>query len=304
MKKIVITIFVLPHELDDLERVLIALNAASKTVGGSEFAFYVTLSLSEELVDWKNSKVSPQFFLDRFLALKPLTEWASKVTFQQRDEILGVVSARRMAHRECSDATHFLWLDPDICFDEHALRSLLLATGAIERDSAVQNYVLSPDLVRCWDGSWDILVNDKYIDQPLGYCFTNNPFHDCGMVGPLEVRIVRNDILGQPVFKFGGGWFTCLSKSLLDRMPLPDSMGHYGHEDDYIMWAMHTLRHQGESVEQFNLHNYVVCENYKFRDRSYLDSLIRRIDRKDEFMRVAGAVLFEELEKFKKPQPS
>ena len=45
MKKIVITSFVMPHELDDLERVLVDLNKASKFVDGSNYEFYISFSV-------------------------------------------------------------------------------------------------------------------------------------------------------------------------------------------------------------------------------------------------------------------
>ena len=41
MKKIVITSFIMPHELDDLERVLVDLNKTSKYVDGNNYEFYV-----------------------------------------------------------------------------------------------------------------------------------------------------------------------------------------------------------------------------------------------------------------------
>ena len=66
MKKIVITSFVMPHELDDLERVLVDLNKASKYIKGENYSFYISLSVSEYLIDWSNSKVDKQFFIDRF----------------------------------------------------------------------------------------------------------------------------------------------------------------------------------------------------------------------------------------------
>jgi len=72
MKKIVITSFVMPHELDDLERVLVDLNKASKYIKGENYSFYISLSVSEYLIDWSNSKVDKQFFIDRFNSLKSL----------------------------------------------------------------------------------------------------------------------------------------------------------------------------------------------------------------------------------------
>ena len=56
----------MPHELDDLERVLVDLNKASKFVDGNNYEFYISFSVSDYLFDWENSKVDKQFFIDRF----------------------------------------------------------------------------------------------------------------------------------------------------------------------------------------------------------------------------------------------
>jgi hypothetical protein len=69
----------------------------------------------------------------------------------------------------------------------------------------------------------------------------------------------------------------------LDRIPLPESMGAYGPDDTFLMWAIEKLNQNGENIYQFKLKNYVVCENYIFRDRNHYDSIIKRIDRKEQF---------------------
>jgi hypothetical protein len=89
--------------------------------------------------------------------------------------------------------------------------------------------------------------------------------------------------------KFGGGWFNCLSKALLDRIPVPYGIGHYGPDDTFIMWAAEKLSMMGDdSIHQFKMKNYVVCENYTYRDRSHYDKLIKKFDRKNEFRETAN----------------
>ena len=121
MKKIVITTFIMPNEIDDLERVLMDLNKASKYIKGENYELYLALTVDEYMIDWENSKLDKQYFIDRFNSLKPLTEWASKTTFNIREDIMGCTSLRRISHNECTDATHFIWLDTDIVFDEKIL---------------------------------------------------------------------------------------------------------------------------------------------------------------------------------------
>jgi hypothetical protein len=297
MKKIVITSFVMPHELDDLERVLVDLNKASKFVDGNNYEFYISFSVDDYLFDWKNSKVDKQFFIDRFNSLKPLTDWAGKSTYQIRDTILGAFSTKIHAHRECSDATHFIWLDTDICFDEKILYYMESAVDAIKSENITTKYFITPEIVKYWDTTWDCLVNENFINKELDYCKTNNPFVDCGQYGDVGVESVFANVMGQPTTKFGAGWFTLLSKELLDRIPLPESMGHYGPDDTFLMWAIEKLNKGGENINQFKLKNYVVCENYIYRDRTHYDKLIKRIDRKEEFRNQANQSFSIEINK-------
>jgi hypothetical protein len=297
MKKIVITTFIMPNEIDDLERILGDLNKASKYIDGKNYELYLALSVDDYLINWNESKLDKQYFIDRFNTLKPLTEWASKSSFHIREDIMGCTSLRRIAHNECKDATHFIWLDTDICFDERVLFYIENAINVIENEKITDKYVISPECVKIWDTTWDCLVNEKFINKEIGYCRINNPFVDCGEHGDVAIETLFNNVPGQPKMKFGGGWFNCLSKQLLDRAPLPEAIGHYGPDDTFIMWAAEKLNQNGEQMYQFKLKNYVVCENYIYRDRSHYDTLIKRIDRKEEFKQKAYSVFEDEINK-------
>ena len=298
MKKIVITTFVMPNEIDDLERMLGDLNKASKFVDGKNYELYFALTVDDYLVDWSNSKLDKQYLIDRFNTLKPMADWAGKVTFNVRTDIMGCTSLRRIAHKECSDATHFIWLDTDICFDDRILYYLEASIDRLkETDSHIDKYVISPECVKIWDTTWDCLVNENFLNKEVGYCKINNPFRDSGEIGDVSLETVLNNVPGQPKMKFGGGWFNCLSKPLLDRVPLPESMGHYGPDDTFIMWASEKLNQMGEQIHQFKLKNYIVCENYTYRDRSHFDKLIKRIDRKEDFRNKANESFSIEINK-------
>ncbi len=293
MKKIVITTFVMPNEIDDLERLLGDLNRASKFIDGKNYELFLALSVDDYLVDWENSKLDKQFFIDRFNSLKLLTEWAGKTTFNVRDDIMGCTSLRRISHLECKDATHFIWLDTDICFDDKILYYIEQGIDAI--GESISKYVISPECVKIWDNTWNCLVNEKFLNKEVGYCKVNNPFIDSGEVGEVELETLFNNVPGQPKMKFGGGWFNCLSKKLLDRIPMPESMGHYGPDDTFIMWAAEKLNQNGELIYQFKLKNYIVCENYAYRNRNHYNTLIKRIDRKEEFRQQSNSAFSIEI---------
>jgi hypothetical protein len=294
--KIVITSFIMPHELDDLERVLIDLNKASKHIDGSNYEFNISMSISDYLINWSKSTVDKEFFIKRFNSLKSLAGWAGKITFQIRDEIKGAFQAKRYAHIECTDATHFIWLDTDICFDEKVLFYMESAIQAIESQNIIK-YFITPEIVKYWDTTWDCLVNEQYLNHELDFCKKANPFIECGEKGDISIEFVNNNVPGQPETKFGAGWFTLLSKQLLDKIPLPESMGAYGPDDTFLMWGIEKLNRIVKEIYQFKLKNYVVCENYIYRNREHYDSIICRIDRKEEFKLNSNSKFNEELNK-------
>ena len=57
------------------------------------------------------------------------------------------------------------------------------------------------------------------------------------------------------------------------------------------------LNYTSKEIYQFKLKNYVVCENYIYRNREHYDSIICRIDRKEEFKLNANSKIQEELNK-------
>lgn len=297
MKKIVFTIFIMPNEIDDLERLLFDLNKASKYVDGNNYEFFVAMTLDEYLINWDESKLDKTYFEERFQKLKSLTNWAANSRFEIRPDVMGCTSFRRVAHLECKDATHFIWLDTDICFDDRILHYIEGSIDRIRETDNLKKYVISPECVRIWDYTWDCVVNENFLNKEVGYCKINNPFRDSGEIGEVSLETVINNVPGQPRMKFGGGWFTLISKFLLDRVGIPESFGHYGLEDTFIMWAVEKLNQSGEHILQFKLKNYVVCENYIYRDRSHYDKLIKRIDRKQEFREKAEAEFVTELNK-------
>lgn len=286
----------MPHELDDLERVLIELNRSSKYIKGENYEFSISMSISDYLINWEESLIDKEFFIHKFNKLKKLTDWASNSTFQIREDIMGALQAKRITHKEFTHATHFIWLDTDIVFDEMGLAYLENGINTIESNN-IQKYIITPEVVKYWDTTWDCVVNENYLDNELDYCKTCNPFTESGVKGDVSIESVSNNVYGQPQFKFGAGWLVVVSKYLLDSIPLPESMGAYGPDDTFLMWGMEKLKRRGEDIYQFKLKNYVVCENFYYRNQSEYDLLIKRINRKDEFLQIAHSAFNSEIDK-------
>lgn len=297
--KYCISIFCLPHEIDDLENTLNQLHKAFEYVDdNSKFIVDVTLALTGELNLWKEiSQIPPEYFFKKYDKLRKNFDCIpSKNKFfriEQKSEVLGCVSKRRKTWKEHKDVDYHIWLDTDIIFDERTLAYIDSSIQSIYKEYPYS--VVTPEIVKVWDNTWDCLVNINFIEESTDYQKTNNPYKDCGIKGDISVETIYNNVPNQPTMKFAGGWFTCISKKLLDEVTVPDSLGHYGLEDTYIMWW---CEHHQEG-KQFKIRNLVVCENYRYRNNEHISELIASIDRREEFKKQAELGFQSETKKWK-----
>lgn len=293
--KVVISIFCLPYEIDDLENTLNQLKKSSYYLdSNTEWVIDVTMGLSDELIDWKRSSIPKEYFETKLIKLSSNTDWCEKI-FRTSTNISGCVSQRRNSLLEYPDADYFIWLDTDIIFDERTLFYIDSSVRGVSNDFKYS--VITPEVVKLWDNTWDCLVNEKFKDKDKDYQKTNDPYLDSGIKGDIKLEEVVNNTPNQPKLKFAGGWFTCLSKDLLDLIGIPESFGHYGFEDTFIMWgAEHLIRERGLDVRQFKITNLVVCENYKYRTFAHYLNHISVFDKRDEYRSIAMSNFQKELD--------
>jgi len=294
--KIVIQIFCLPYEIDELENTLNQLRRASYYIDKSkEWIVDVCMCTSDDMVNWSKSSLPKKYFEDRLMKLSWQTDWCIK-NFRTSDKIKGCVSHRRFCLKHYEHTQYFIWLDTDIIFEERTL-SYLENTLQPAWDVTPMN-IITPELVRIWDTTWDVLVNENYINQKVGYQKIADPYECSGIKGEVGIEKVENVNSPQSRFKFAGGWFTCISGRLLRKIGIPESFGHYGYEDTFVMVASEKLMKEGkEDIQQFKLKNVVVCENYKYRNNSHYLNNISVYDRREEFKKQAESNFMKELEK-------
>jgi hypothetical protein len=278
-----VSIFCFPHELDELDRILTSVisDIGIQTDIGF-WTFDITLCVSNEMVDWDRSSIPLSYFTRRFNRLRKLFAPLS-INLSISESINGCVAHRRKCIQTYQNCDYFIWLDPDIVFEPGIFQSF---EHAMKLATDKQGYcIITPEIVRIWDSTWDCLVNENFIEKPLNYQTTNNPFVDCGVKGKLTLEEVHNKSEGQPRFKFAGGWFTCIPGELLRLIGIPDLFSPYGLEDTFIMWvAEHLVRSGQLDIQQYKIKNLVVCENYKYRNYTHYTDHMTLIDQRGKFL--------------------
>ncbi len=289
----VITIFALPQELEDLALTLYNLKRNSVYLDNStKYKVEITMCLSEQLTNWSESKLPKEYIKERTEELVgKFLDWCEWSLLWGNEAILGCVSQRRYSLSNNPDADFFIWLDCDFIFKDTTLGYMTQAHQSI-KESNTQMFILTPQFVKQWDSTWDVVVNKSFLNHPLDYELVADVYKDTlPDIGDVEVKSI-------PTFKFAGGWFTLISKDLLNKTGIPEALGHYGLEDTYVIECCKMLKQKGENVLQFVLENHIIGESYVHRPNETIKKYISNINKKNEFTKIAHNNFPIELNKF------
>jgi hypothetical protein len=282
-----IVIHLLPQEIDWFEWQIKQLKQGSYYLEEDDKVI-IDVTLNLNLVDWSQSQLPKQFFIDKFLQLEKICDWCeTQFIVDGENKCLGCDDKRREAIRS-TVADNILYLDSDLIFKPETLKYLMDSAKAIPNEY----YIVSPQIIKLWDNSWDCLVNSNYIDLPASQDYKNaDPY--------LVILNQSSQISLNPInqFKFGGGWFNLLSTKLLKLTDMPDSFGPYGVDDTYVMLCCNVMKQKGYDVQQYVLEEIVVAENMKYRWNPYQEYLYL-INKQDEFRKQAESNLNKEIEFF------
>ena len=135
--------------------------------------------------------------------------------------------------------------------------------GVKKLSAKLEYYILSPQVVKLWDTTWDCLVNTQYKKESHSFYKTTNP--------KLIVNKDHGKVSIHPLnkFKWSGGWFNIFSANLLSFVGIPDSFIGYGLDDTFIMYASETMRKYRYPIKQYILKNSVVMENHKINNTTF-----------------------------------
>ena len=290
----VITIFAMPQELEDLALTLNMLKRNSvfrdKDI---DYKVEITMCLSDELTNWEESSLPKDYVWQRSAELcKKYLGWCEyELRIETESEILGCVSQRRYSLNNNPDADFFIWLDCDFTFKDTTLFYVSSAFKML-KEGGIDNFLVTPQFVKQWDSTWDVIVNERFWNEPLNYHEGADVYEDTlpeyGEAGVKEIQSI----------KFAGGWFTCLSGELLRKTGIPESFGHYGLEDTYVTECMNIMKSQNDYISQFIIENLVIAESYTQRPNETIKSFIKSKNRKEEFTKIATDNFRNELKNF------
>lgn len=293
--KVLIQLFPMIDDIDQLERTLFMLRQNLAYTDRSKFHIIldITYPLSDYFVDWENSILKKDFFLKKFEALKKYRDIFDESFFNLDKEVKGIIDLciKNIYKYEVDD---IIMLETDIIFNPYTLSTILEAS--LKTKQQTPNYIITPEYVKMWDNSWDMVVNNNFKNKNNNppYYKNNDPIDDAtNLYGDFEIEpLIEND---QRIFKFGGGWFTLFSKPLLDSIEFPRDIKGYGAIDTFIMIYCNSLLNS----LQYKIKNLVICEDRKYLGKSIYSSYIKNINRKDEYREESWSKLVSHLNNMK-----
>jgi hypothetical protein len=289
----IVTIFVMPQEIDDLHITLINIKKNIALLPKDvKLDLHLTLCVSDEITDWENSVLPKEYILHKFDALRPLYDWsdAPVIKIEEGQDIIGAISQRRFTSANSAGYDFVIWIDTDMFFGDATFFYLIETYKAIGNPYSI----VTPQFVRQWDTTWDVIVNDNYKNTPLHFQ-AQADILSISSVDHGEASAIKID-----TFKFAAGWCTLLGVELLNLIELPESMGHYGPDDTFIMQCCLLLKNNNHpcNPEQYVIQNIIAGENYKYRCNSHMKKFITSKNRKEEFKKIAEQSFYPELAKF------
>jgi len=217
--------YIQPWEIDDFERQIHTMLLAKHYIQSDDIIIWdVTLNISDTIIDWNSSKLPKSFFVEKFKYLQKLVNQYYVAQFDTDDKILGCTDKRR----SCQSKEHdfIIWLDSDIYFSHLTLPYLIISSKSVTAPC----FMISPEIIRYWDSSWDSIVNKQFLTEPHNHRDYFDSYTIEHLIQTDDARLKSN-----PNIKFGGGWFNLFSADVFEKIPLPIELGSYASDDTYLM---------------------------------------------------------------------
>jgi len=258
-KKLAVIIHLMPWELDLFIELTNQLKRNSTFIDSSNIIFDITLTISDDQIDWENSEknVCKDYTLKKFHEILKKYDWGCEVkTHIIESGSYGCVSARRDGTKRYSDQ-YIMWLDPDLIFSDLTFMVILNTIKNMNTDL----WLITPQIVKNGDPAWDVITNKDFINQQYGYHKTFDPY----VINQFNMNNYNNiKISSNPQIKFAGGWCNTFSGKLLKMLEIPEDVPAYGIEDFYTQVGIQKLKELNWDVNQYVIENMIVAENIKY----------------------------------------
>jgi len=228
------------------------LRQSSYNIDPSDTVYVDTaLNLSSLLIDWEKSKLPKEFFIEKYNTFSKIVEGRiiHRPFVYAGGGLYGHLDLQKSVIQDNID--YYLTICPDIDFSTSLLYYM------IETAKRVKNkyFIVTPQIFRCWDSSWDMLVNERFLKYD---------YKDCIDVDIYDIRNQMNETQSEVSsfqiqdFKFAG-WFDLYNKDFYEKMvPARPEWSGYGPWDFYAINVSSFAKSRGVDVVQHVVKDEIV----------------------------------------------
>jgi hypothetical protein len=203
------------------------------------------LNLSSYSIDWGQTLIPKQYFKDKYNQLSYLLKDYNHINrIYEGEELYGHLDLQKECISEEID--YYLILCPDIAFSEYVLPYMIEAVKHIPN----KYFMVTPQISKVGDSSWDEITNEKYI---------NIPYSDYLKVDTFDV-INNNMEEGKQISLYPtqrskwAGWFDLYNKAYFeDLCPAQEEWTGYGPWDWYSLIITEYVKPLGVDFQQYAL---------------------------------------------------
>lgn len=210
------------------------------------------LNLSSFNINWNESKISKEYFIEKYKLFDTMVndKFVHKPFIYEGDSLYGHLDLHKISAQTNID--YYIIVCPDIDFSTSLLYYLIESAKSIKNEY----FIITPQIFRCWDNTWDILVNDLFLKYDYKQC-TDINIHDIrhqlqsSNCNDVEVSSINT-------FKYAG-WFDLYNKNFFEKLAPPlDEWRGYGPWDFYSMNICDLAKSLNVDVKQYLLKNEIV----------------------------------------------
>ena len=217
-----------------------------------EIRIDAALNCSNHLIDWDNTKLPKQFFIDKFNSLLVLLkDYTVNPIIYEGDDNYGFFDVQKLAYEK--DVDYYMGLCPDVYFSEHVIPLFLESVKQIPN----KYFVITTEIYKMWDNTWDEITNEKYLDVP--YEKWNE-----GDIFKIRYDLKNNteDVYLSKTNKSKWAWWCDFySKEFYETIaPIPDEWIGYGGWDYYSMLISEAIKSKGADFQQYILKGQTAFE--------------------------------------------
>jgi len=216
-----------------------------------EIEIDTVMNCSNYLIDWDKTRLPKEFFTQKFNDLEILLkDYKVNSKIYEGDECYGLLDMQRDSY---CDADYYINITPDMYFSEHLLALMIESTKVIKN----KYYVVTPEIHKMWDHTWDEITNQRYMDVPYAE-WNSTDVYDIRhhmKTDDAEVRL-------EPTQRSKWAWWLDLYNKAFyeDFAPVQDDWFGYGPWDWWSLMLTEHAKAKGVDFQEYVLRGQTIFE--------------------------------------------